>query len=191
MGGALALFDLGNEPRELDRPPYGVNMAVRKGIFEKYGGFRIDLGPTPDGRIPRANEDTELGRRLMAAGERLKYEPSAVVYHPIPADRLKRKYFLRWHFDYGRAQIRERGERPPVWVIPRQYFSIPRILGIQLSTRVVRWMFTLNPERRFFWKSWVWMTVGEVVEIPRVVRDVKKKREKALKRENVDCKAEV
>ena len=29
----------------LDRPPIGANMAFRKEMFEKYGGFREDLGP--------------------------------------------------------------------------------------------------------------------------------------------------
>ena len=66
-------------------------MAYRKKMFEKYGGFRTDLGPSSDKRIPRPNEDTEFGRRLMAAGERLRYEPSALVYHPVPANRIPKR----------------------------------------------------------------------------------------------------
>ena len=85
-------------------------MAFRKEMFEKYGGFRIDLGPSPDSEI--RNEDTEFGRRVTEAGERLRYEPSAVVYHDVPRQRLREEYFLRWWFDYGRAQISEDGKRP-------------------------------------------------------------------------------
>jgi glucosyl-dolichyl phosphate glucuronosyltransferase len=97
VGHALAaLFDLGPEPCDLDRAPYGTNMAYRKDMFEKYAVFRTDLGPSPNREIPRPNEDTEFGRRLMAAGERLRYEPSAVVYHPAPQNRIQKSYFLTW-----------------------------------------------------------------------------------------------
>jgi len=44
MGILYAHFDLGDKARELDRAPYGANMAYRKEMFEKYGGFRTDLG---------------------------------------------------------------------------------------------------------------------------------------------------
>src|SRR5208337_1699634 len=52
-------FDRGEQPGPLSIAPYGANMAFRKRMFEKYGGFRTDLGPSPDPRIPRPNEDTE------------------------------------------------------------------------------------------------------------------------------------
>jgi len=174
MGGVLAaLFDLGDKPCELEEAPYGANMAFQKKMFEKYGGFRTDLGPSPNREIPRPNEDTEFGRRLMKAGERLWYEPSAVVRHPVSASRLKKKYFLTWWLDYGRAQIRERGKRPPVWRIPRHYFSVLRMIGTRLSVRALRWMLTLDPQERFFWKSRVWLDIGQIMEIPRVARQVK------------------
>jgi len=89
-----AKFDLGDAPRDLDRPPFGTNMAFTKDMFEKYGLFRTDLGPSPTREIARPNEDTEFGRRLIAAGERLRYEPSAVVCHPTPQHRLQKAYFL-------------------------------------------------------------------------------------------------
>ena len=69
MGGVLALFDRGDKPGELDWAPYGTNMAFRRAMFDKYGAFRTDLGPIPGSQI--RNEDTEFGRRLMKAGERL------------------------------------------------------------------------------------------------------------------------
>jgi hypothetical protein len=35
-------------------------------------------------------------------------------------------------------------------------------------------MFAVEPAKRFFWKTRVWMTVGEMMEIPRVARSVDK-----------------
>ncbi len=54
--------------------------------YEQYGGFRTDLGRC--GNNLRCNEATEFGRRLIAGDEPLKYVPSAVVYHPVPAESL-------------------------------------------------------------------------------------------------------
>jgi glucosyl-dolichyl phosphate glucuronosyltransferase len=170
MGGMLAGFDLGDKPHELHEAPYGTNMAFQKSMFEKYGLFRTDLGPSPNREIPRPNEDTEFGRRLMAAGEHLYYEPSAVVHHPVPQDRIKKEYFLAWWFDYGRAVTREKGKGAPVCGIPRHFFSIPRMIATHLSTRVGQWLWTRDPQRRFFRKGVAWMSAGQIVEIYRLAR---------------------
>ncbi|HEY1802814.1 MAG TPA: glycosyltransferase family 2 protein [Terriglobales bacterium] len=179
LGGIFcAHFDLGDKPTELDRPPYGANMAYRKAMFEKYGEFRTDLGPSPDKDIPRPNEDTEFGRRVIASGERLRYEPGAIAYHPVPTERLNQEYFLSWWFDYGRALIREVGERPTVYGIPRHFFSVPRLIFTILPRRALRWLFTTDTQQRFFKKCWVWLTVGQIVEIPRVAREIRKNKAK-------------
>ncbi len=49
--------------------------AVRRWVFRQAGGFRADL---------RGNEDVELAFRLSARGDRLVFEPRAVVYHEHP-----------------------------------------------------------------------------------------------------------
>jgi len=163
MGGILALFDLGAAFVELDRPPFGTNMAFQKKMFEKYGGFRLDLGPRPGSEL--RNEDTEFGRRLLAAGERLRYEPSAKVYHRIPEERLTKGYFLKFCFDHGRALICEAGKRPDIWGIPRRYLTLLKI-GTLFVGRSLHWMWTCwNRKLRFHRKAMVWMTAGEIAEV--------------------------
>ncbi len=154
--GVLALFDDGPKPGDLKKPPFGANMAFRKSLFEKHGGFRPDLGRCGNNLI--GNEDTEFGGRLLAAGECVRYEPSAIVYHPVPKERLNKKYFLVWWFAYGRAMFRQTGKRPPVWGIPRQYFS--------MLSRTFRWMTSsmLDPKRRFYWKCRMRVAAGELYE---------------------------
>jgi glycosyltransferase involved in cell wall biosynthesis len=171
LGGVLAaMFDLGDETCELDEPPYGVNMAFRRTVFEKYGNFRTDLGPSPNRKIPRPNEDAEFGRRLMAVGERLRYEPSAIVYHPVPANRVRKEYFLDWWFDYGRAMVREWGRGPDVWGIPRPYLSILKFLVTGVTPRLMKWITAIDQEKRFACKCWVWMATGEINEFYRLAR---------------------
>jgi len=163
MYGVLcAQFDLGNDERELDQPPYGTNMAFQKRMFTKYGDFRVDLGPSPDSEI-RA-EDSEFCHRLTAGGGRLRYVPSAVVYHEVHENRVRKEFFLAWWFDYGRAQIRESGIRPDILGIPRPFLSIPNNIFRFLPARTVRWLTASNPQRRFTCKCMVWLTAGLIVE---------------------------
>jgi len=161
LGGVLALFDLGDQPGELRQSPYGANMAYRREVFEKHGGFRADLGRI--GKNLLSGEDTEFGGRLLAAGERLWYEPSAVVFHSMQEDRLKKKYFLDWWFAYGRTLVRQDGKRPAIMGIPRGYFSMAR-LAVRLATNTVHWAFAVRPDNRFFRKVIVWMTAGQIAE---------------------------
>ena len=192
LGGILAaLFDIGAEPCELDRPPYGANMAFRREMFEKHGLFRTDLGPSPDRDIPRPNEDTEFGRRLMAAGERLYYEPSAIVYHPLLENRIQKQYFLNWYFDYGRATVHEWSRGADIWGIPRHYLSILHMVGKCLPQRLLRWAASVRPRRRFSNKCGVWVMAGQIVETYRLGRDVKKQKDDHALGANIGSNASI
>jgi glucosyl-dolichyl phosphate glucuronosyltransferase len=163
MAGLLALLDRGEDACQLIEAPYGANMAFRKSMFEKYGGFRTDLGPPPKLR----GEDTEFCQRLMKAGERLRYEPSAIAYHAVPENRLKKKYFLTWWFDYGRCTVLLREKRPPIWGIPSDYISVGNRVVRLMPAGIRRWIRASDPQWRFSCTCWLWMTVGETVEFVR------------------------
>ena len=150
----LPRFDYGDTAKDLAVAPYGPNMAFRKSVFEKYGGFRTDLGPSPNRSVPRLFDDTEFGDRLLAAGERLRYEPSAVIYHVVAEDRIRKRHFLDRCFDWGRAEAR-------LSVIPRVH------LLCSLLAWIVRWTMVLEPRKRFHHKLVVWEKVGSVVELCR------------------------
>jgi glucosyl-dolichyl phosphate glucuronosyltransferase len=187
MGWALVSFELDQEAGDLsDRcPPVGANMAYRKEVLAKHGGFRADLGPqgneidspsTPgptkskslNGRNRKAVvrfpgwEDSELGQRLMSRGERLRYEPSAVVYHPVAEGRLTKKYFLTWWFSRGRDGVLIAPERGPVWGIPRRYIRIARIT-FQLLGNLLKWLLAFKPYQRFYYQLMVWEKAGEMI----------------------------
>jgi glycosyltransferase involved in cell wall biosynthesis len=164
----LAVFDLGVKAGPLLEPPYGTNMAFLKQMFEKYGGFRTDLGPQPGSEI--RGEDTEFGRRVLLAGERLWYEPSAVVYHPAPEQRVRKEYFLKWWHDFGRGSVRLWGQGPSVLGIPRPYLNILKLGTLVMAQRAGRWILTRNPQRRFYYKCWVWEAAGQIKEYRRLLQ---------------------
>jgi len=156
--GPLAVFDPGPDTVELSEAPFGANMAFQRGVFDKHGGFRTDLGPRPGSEI--RSEDSEFAYRLMTAGEHLRYERSAVVYHEVPDSRLQKKYFLNWWFDKARADIRAFGVPHTKWRLK----GIPLFLFRRLSVWTLRWLSALDPARRFSRKLKVWIVAGQIQE---------------------------
>jgi glucosyl-dolichyl phosphate glucuronosyltransferase len=160
----LAIFDRGLEPRELDEAPFGNNMAFKKSMFEQYGGFRTDLGVHHGGMDPQKGEDSEFGVRLLSAGERLRYEAAAIVYHAVPANRVQKEYFLDWWFDKGRSDTRAFGIPSGTrWFIA----GIPLYLFRRLAVWTLRWMVGVSPSQRFSSKIKVWALTGAIVECRR------------------------
>jgi glucosyl-dolichyl phosphate glucuronosyltransferase len=168
--GPLAAFDQGSDQHPLTDPPVGTNMAFEKTMFEKYGNFRTDLGPCPGSEI--RNEDSEFGRRLLSAGERLCYEPSAVVHHFVAPERLHPEYFLVWWFDKARSDIRESGiPRDTPWLIG----GVPLSCFRRLARWTLQWMSTFDSRRRFECKLKVWVNAGLIVECFRLRRGITEK----------------
>jgi glycosyltransferase involved in cell wall biosynthesis len=158
--GPLLDFDLGSEAKEIQYrdPPWGLNMAFRRIAFEKYGGFRTDLGPSGTGRV--LGEDTEFCRRLLGHGEKIVYAPKAVVHHPVHPERISKKYFLRYQFNVGRAEIRLEG-----WPADAVcYFGIPRYMFRTLLERCKTWLFTVGAEKRFYHKARVYCLLGQMFD---------------------------
>jgi glycosyltransferase involved in cell wall biosynthesis len=126
LWGTLAILDYGPEPfifEERRRVPLGANMAVRRSLIDRIGGFDPTLGRR--GQSLLGQEQSEFFCRSRAAGARGLYVPGMVLHHHVPASRLTRSYFRRWWYWKGisRARLEQR----------RQVTE----LGVDL-TRVVR-----------------------------------------------------
>ena len=153
--GAFAGFDLGTVAGPLTRPPYGGNMAYRRDTFEKYGGFRIDLGRS--GTNLEGREEVEFANRLLARGEKLRYEPAAVVRHSVPECRMSKSYVLRWYYSYGRSEVVDLG--PPTdttWKLG----GVPLYLFRRLARWTLQWMISIGAPRRFTCRRTVWYLAG-------------------------------
>ena len=103
--GVLAVGDGGPVPLPLGRGvndqimPIGANMAVRRHVIERIGGWNTSLGKL-QGTL-RTGEDHEFALKMVRAGFRGVYVPDASVLHRVPPDRLRLGYFSRWYFDNG------------------------------------------------------------------------------------------
>jgi GT2 family glycosyltransferase len=167
---ALVAFDFGNGPCILKTPPFGANMAFRREAFEKYGPFRVDLGPVK-GNTMGKGEDSEFCSRLLAAGETMMYASDAVIFHPVEQERMHKNYFVAWYFNYGIAQMLR--SSPPG--TGSSYFGVPRFLIRQIITRFVKWVLTLDGHRRFCSKLQLYEAAGEVAGAYRKYREERKR----------------
>lgn len=159
LRGPLVMFDMGNAAIPLAEAPFGANMAFRKEAFSRFGGFRTDLGPRPGSEI--RGEDSEFCDRLLLHGETIRYEPAALAYHEVPADRLCKRFFLRWWFDKGRSEMRAQrdsgaGSAWPVSTLIR--------LAVSAAKWATVWLATRDRRRRFERKLVVWTKLGALAE---------------------------
>jgi GT2 family glycosyltransferase len=107
----LALVDYGPEGRYVsadDRDAYitlvGANLAVRRAVFDDVGGF--DPRFQHERGSVSSCEDHEFELRLVNAGKRGWYEPSAVIRAEVQPKRLEKAYHRKWSFDHGRGMAR-------------------------------------------------------------------------------------
>ena len=89
----------------------GANMAFRRCVFDRVGFFdeRLDVGAAG------CSGDSEMWYRLLAAGLKCRYEPSAVVFHHhrLDFDGLKSQIFnyMRGHVAALMIRVRADGRR--------------------------------------------------------------------------------
>jgi len=112
---ALTILDLGAAERELDpgeTAVYGANISFRVRALREVGGFDPELGHR-GARVYFGEEDAAQ-RELAARGWRVLYAPGVAVDHVIPAERLRRRSFVRRRFAYGVALGARGGRSLPV-----------------------------------------------------------------------------
>jgi len=131
LWGTIAIQNHGSEPfiyEEEQKVPLGANMAVRREVFDRVGGFRPDLGRA-GGRLVLGQEVPELLLRLRAQGFRGVYVPAIQVQHHIPSRRLTREYFRKWWFGKGvsRAAL-ERAQ--PITELGLDLRTTPHVFGV-------------------------------------------------------------
>ena len=134
LHGVLAIPDGGARRQLLSKGvheeimPIGANMAVRRAVIERIGGWNPDLGKL--GGTLRTGEDHEFALRMLAAGFTGVYEPTASVGHHVPASRLRLSYFARWFYDNGAIVAGLERTYPSS---PVRLLGVPRYLWRQLA----------------------------------------------------------
>jgi len=157
-------FDLGDESRDISLAPYGGNMAFRRDVFE-HGLFRTDIGPGVRGARSTNCEDQNIGEGVLRRGGKLRYEPDAIIRHPFDTQRISRKYISKVFFQMGRYKALETESKRAVHGIPRRYFTIVKLLGVECPKRLYRWVSTSEPAQRLTWRVLLSSSLGQAYEL--------------------------
>jgi glycosyltransferase involved in cell wall biosynthesis len=131
LWGTIAIQNHGGEPfvyEEGRKVPLGANMAARRSLFARVGGFRPDLGRT-GGRRLLGQEVPDLLLRAREAGFRGMYVPAMELHHHVPAARLTKRYFRHWWFGKGisRATLER---RQPITELGIDLRTTPHVFGV-------------------------------------------------------------
>ena len=116
------------KPRSPFAPEFGANLmggnaVIRRGVFDRIGGYSTRLGRSGTGLL--SEEDAEFLRRLYASGVRGVYVPDLTILHYIDPKRLTRSYHRRWCYWRGVSQgVLARETQEPV----AHLFGVPRHL---------------------------------------------------------------
>jgi GT2 family glycosyltransferase len=129
-GGPLARF-----PRE--SLPMTGNLAVRREVMERLGGFDEGAGPRP-GR-PISGEDSLFAWKAIEAGLQVYYQPEAIVHHRVPRNRMTRKHYLRRSYLEGVSLV-DVEERRGILTAER----IAQLLDAHRRIRRARWLAALG-----------------------------------------------
>ena len=181
LGGTIAVKDHGTEPFVFEdrwKTPLGVNMAVRRSLIERIGGFRPELGR--NGKSLLGQEQAEFFYRSRRGRARGLYVPAMVLEHVVPASRLTRSYFRRWWYWKGVSHARlhrihhETELGLNLATVPR-IAGIPRFLFSNALSHVVGWLTALvrnQPQRRAEHALMLTYTLGYVRECRRSAAQV-------------------
>ncbi len=98
-GSGLLALPLKRQPQV-----WGANMAFRRELLERVGGFDPRRGMI--GRRLFRGEESDLIDRALALGSRIAYDGALTVYHRIGSDRMQKDYFRRLAFDSAEGDAR-------------------------------------------------------------------------------------
>ena len=95
----------GSQPRWLEERRYlfAANLVIEKELFQKLGGFSLELGP---GTANIYGEETDLQHRAARQGVRIWYEPALLVYHHTFPEKMTADWFLNSSRQKGKAKAR-------------------------------------------------------------------------------------
>lgn len=87
----------------------GSNIAFRKDVLLEYGGFPVDYGPK--GEVFALGEETALSNQIYKDYPFFWYDPAILVFHFVPAGKMKLVYLFKRSILGGKAMTKINGKQ--------------------------------------------------------------------------------
>ena len=155
--------DLG--PVEAKHSPMGANLAFPKWIFEQLGPFHTALDRAAGNYF--SGGDSEMIRRVRAAGLEVWFAPAAAVRHQMPASRTTFRYAARHAFDSARSRVIDRAGQPGAagYFVSRLAGSLLKTVGFALLALLNLVIARTGPAKQALVRGW--RSCGYLYKIPR------------------------
>lgn len=155
--------DLGPIPAE--RCPMGANLAIRMSAIARAGPFHPGLDRS-GGRF-FSGGDSDMIRRLRAAGYEIWFAPGAAVRHRMPAARTTFRYAARHAFDSARSRVIDRSGRPGAlrYLLGRWAGNAVKAAGLALWGLLNLLVFRPGAAKKALVRSW--RACGYLYQVPR------------------------
>lgn len=152
-------------PLSARQSPMGANLAFRREIFAQLGNFATALGRA--GKNLFAGEETELLRRVRAAGLEVWFSPGAAVKHQMPASRTTFRYAARHAFDSARSRVVDRASQGDAhsYLVSRFFGNLLKAPGFGLLALLSALILRTGDAKKFLVRAW--RSCGYLYQIPR------------------------
>jgi glycosyltransferase involved in cell wall biosynthesis len=163
---SVGQIDLGDEIiilGALDPLLKGGNIAYLRSTVLNLGGYNTQFGRS--GNELLGGEEDELQKRIRSVGETIAYHPKIIQYHVLLPEKLKKNYWRKYNFGYGRTRYLQEIN---IWKNANIFYGAPRTFWWLLITKYIpRYIFsvsTLNSANIFLRELDIWMQLGQLYE---------------------------
>ena len=152
-------------PLESRHSPMGANVAFPRWVFERLGSFHTALDRAAGNYF--SGGDSEMIRRVRAAGLEVWFAPAAAVEHQMPASRTTFRYAARHAFDSARSRVIDRAGQPGAagYLAGRFFVNVLKALGFTLLAALCFVVFRPGTAKQSLVRAW--RSCGYLFQIPR------------------------
>lgn len=152
-------------PLEARHSPMGANLAFPKWVFKQLGLFHTALDRAAGNYF--SGGDSEMIRRVRAAGLEVWFAPAAAVKHQMPASRTTFRYARRHAFDSARSRVIDRTGQPgaPSYLLGRLFANAAKALGFSVLALINTVIFRPGAAKKALVRAW--RSCGYLYQIPR------------------------
>jgi glycosyltransferase involved in cell wall biosynthesis len=152
-------------PLPAKHSPMGANLAFPRWVFQQHGLFSTALDRK--GGSLFSGGETEMLRRLRAAGLEVWFAPAAKVRHQLPANRTTFRYAARHAFDSARSRVVDRGASSVGYLTSRFFANLAKVLGFVLLFVVNGAILRTGEAKKALVRAW--RSCGYLYQIPRTL----------------------
>ena len=149
--GYFTIVDLGDETRPVRKNEWlaGTNIAFRKAVLEKTGGFNEGLGRIRNSLM--SNEELVVSAKIAELGFDSWYVPDARVMHRVHEDRVSQHWLRRrvsWQAVSDLLSDPNKFDAEQCWTRLSEYLS-----GLPIEMRGIRGLFLDTPDPETFYEQ--------------------------------------